>query len=105
MPAILLQASEKQYHSLNKYGENLGLAFQIVDDILDFHQGELNQFSFPAILSLDECKQRVEELKNNALAALKDFGKSADPLRQIANDAIKRSHGTHSKRQIEENPS
>src|SRR3989338_3078026 len=88
IPAKLLGASEEQYNALKTYGSNLGLAFQIVDDIADVNQGQSSKASYPAILSLDECRSRSIELKNQAIKALSLFGSEADPLRQIANFVV-----------------
>ena len=92
IPAKLLRANEEQYNALKTYGSNLGLAFQIVDDIADVSQGKPNKVSYPAIMSLDECRERSRELKNQAIKALSKFGKEADPLRHIAEFIVERMH-------------
>ena len=93
--AKLAGASAKQIKALTRYGENLGLAFQLIDDILDIHdnyRGPLGtrKPTFPSILSLDESKQRTLELASRAAEALKDFDKKADPLREIAHYVVER---------------
>ena len=92
IPAKLLKASNKEYEALKTYGENLGLAFQIVDDIQDAHKGKKENFSFPSVMSLDECKARAGELKDKAISQLSLFGKKADPLRHIATFVVERMH-------------
>jgi geranylgeranyl diphosphate synthase, type II len=68
----------------------------VVDDILDIAddykgpQDKRKTTSFPSILSLSEAKQRSTELAARAEEALKDFGKEADPLRQIADYVVAR---------------
>src|SRR3989338_101625 len=92
VPAKLLRATETQYNALKTYGSNLGLAFQIVDDIADMNQGKSNQVSYPAIISLDECRSRSLELKDQAIKALSLFGSEADPLRHIASFVVESMH-------------
>ncbi len=93
IPAKLLRATESEYNALKTYGSNLGLAFQIVDDIADVGQGRSSKVSYPAIMSLDECRARSIELKNQAIKALSLFGPEADPLRQIAQFVVENMHG------------
>ena len=92
IPALLFDASPKAFQNLKCYGENLGLAFQIVDDIEDYKKGEFSHFSYPASLSLDECRHRALSLKDSALSALRGFGREADPLRHIASFVVERMH-------------
>ncbi|HBQ21789.1 MAG: hypothetical protein A2Z91_04725 [Deltaproteobacteria bacterium GWA2_38_16] len=93
--AKALKASEKQIKALTQYGINLGLAFQVVDDILDMHDNYRGpdggkKPAFPTILSLDETKQRSWELASRAVEALKEFDQKADPLREIAHYVVER---------------
>ncbi|GIW42795.1 MAG: farnesyl-diphosphate synthase [Candidatus Binatia bacterium] len=94
--AILGGARTGQLRHLTRYGEFLGLAFQIADDILD-EEGSLqttgkfaggdrkhHKATFPAVLGLPASKQRARELLELASAELASFGESAEPLRQIA---------------------
>jgi len=93
--AILSQAGVDQLESLSSYGEQIGLAFQIVDDILDItaDQGllgkdigsdaEKEKATYPALYGLDESKKKAEKLVEEGIACLKDFGEEAEPLRSI----------------------
>jgi geranylgeranyl diphosphate synthase type II len=86
---ILLQA-------LIHYGERVGLAFQIADDILNVEgKPELlgksigsdisrKKATYPGLLGLAESKRRARELVETAVHALNPFGPEADPLREIA---------------------
>ncbi|MBI4040280.1 MAG: polyprenyl synthetase family protein [Deltaproteobacteria bacterium] len=85
----------EQLKALLRYGENLGLAFQVVDDILDMadnYKGPIAQkkVSFPSILSLDEARQRSRELASRAVEALSLFGEKANPLRDLAEYVVER---------------
>lgn len=96
-------ANEGQLAALKKYGEAVGLAFQIADDILDIEgteeeigkpvgsDAENCKATFPATIGMKESKARASELVEIAIDALKDFGPSADPLRSIARYIIERS--------------
>lgn len=96
--AKICGASSEQIKALLRYGGNLGLAFQVIDDILDMgdnYKGpiegsKIKKSSFPAILSLDETRQRSRELASRAIEALKSFDQKADPLREIAHYVVER---------------
>jgi len=93
--AKIAGANEKQIKALTQYGENLGLAFQLVDDILDIHDNYKGPDGnrkpvFPSILSMSESKQRTLELASRAAETLKDFDSKADPLREIAQYIVER---------------
>jgi len=78
------------------YGESLGLAFQIVDDILNV-EGEAallgkktgsdlsrGKATYPSVLGVEESKKKGRELVETSVDALKQFGPEAEPLREIA---------------------
>ena len=101
--AILAGADGQQIESLNRYGECLGLAFQIVDDILDVKGDEAelgkpvgsdegnNKMTYPAVYGLEKSMQRAEELIQDALGAIASFDEGAEPLRAIADYIIRRT--------------
>jgi geranylgeranyl diphosphate synthase type II len=101
--AILAGAGTKALRSLTRYGEQLGVAFQVADDILDAEaptsvtgkvqgrDGVLEKVTYPAVLGLAEAKRRAAELLDGALAELAAFSKSAEPLRQIARFIVGRA--------------
>ncbi len=99
---IIANASEEQRNSLSIFGKNLGLAFQIVDDLLDYcgdvtkmgkHTGQDQQngtVTFPMLLGEDASRRRARSLIEDALQRLEVFGRSADQLRQVAAFVIDR---------------
>lgn len=100
--AKLAGAMPAQVESLKKYGELIGLAFQIADDILDIEGDEKeigkpvgsdqvnDKATFPAIIGMEESKRRAARLVEESIDALKGFGSNADPLREIARYIIER---------------
>ena len=102
--AKLGRAGEEPLKALTRYGERVGLAFQIADDILNVEgQAALlgkstgsdrsrGKATYPALLGLEESKRRARELVGIAVDALKSFGGEADPLREIAHFIIERKH-------------
>ncbi len=91
-------------NALDTYAKNIGLSFQIKDDILDIEsdtmtlgkqQGadvSLNKATYPALLGLDGAKKMALECHQNALASLSHFDHKADPLRQLSEYIITRNH-------------
>jgi len=87
---------------LSQFGENLGLAFQIIDDILDVTQtaaalgkspgkdAAANKATYPALIGLDAARAEAAKLTTAALANLEPFGKKAGRLRQIAEFLLQR---------------
>ncbi len=102
--AILAGASPEDKEKLAKYAENIGLAFQIVDDILDITatQEELGKTAgkdlqaqkatYPSIWGIDESKRQAQELVTKAIAELSSFGEKAEPLRAIAHFITNRKY-------------
>jgi geranylgeranyl pyrophosphate synthase len=95
-------ASEEELALLSRYGECAGLAFQIVDDILDVEQtsealgktagkdAAQGKITFPAVYGLDRSHRMAEEQRIKAHEALKSFGAAADRLRQLADLIVDR---------------
>jgi geranylgeranyl diphosphate synthase type II len=102
MGAIYAGASPAQLDALSRYGEHIGLAFQIVDDILDVEESSetlgktagkdqaQQKITFPAVYGLARSKDMAEEQRLAAHAALEMFGEPAAPLREIADFIVKR---------------
>jgi len=86
-------ATPKQLAQLTDFGESLGLAFQVIDDILDVTQTTeklgksagkdiaAQKATYPALLGLDKAKKEADRLTARARAALKPFGSNARPAR------------------------
>ncbi len=94
--AIMANASTAKLEALTEYGDKIGLAFQVTDDILDV-TGTMEEMgkptgsddakgknTYPSIFGLEEAQKIAEKLVNDSLNALKVFGKKAEPLEEIA---------------------
>jgi len=100
--ALLADARKRQVEILKTYARNIGLAFQVTDDILNVEGNpkimgkavgtdKLREKStYPALLGLETSRQFAENLVNEALQALEVFDKKADPLRALATYIIER---------------
>lgn len=100
--ALYARAGEKRMKALTRYGEMVGLAFQIADDILDIVGDRTvtgkdagsdlrkGKKTFPAFYGLEESRRRAGEVVDLALDSLKDFDRKADPLRELARYIITR---------------
>lgn len=82
--AHLCSPSVEQLGNLVTYAENLGLAFQVADDLLDFDLAKPEPGSYPALLGPEKTKDFLAELTNGCLASLEKWPRAADPLREIA---------------------
>ena len=97
------RADARQMESLTEYGRALGLAFQIIDDLLDLtgdsatvgkntgkddRQGKL---TFPGLLGVDESRRRSAELIGRAQEALAVFAELGEPLRSLARYVLERN--------------
>lgn len=100
--AILGGGSDNDIKSLENYGKNIGLAFQISDDILDI-EGDSKQMgkatgvdikrgknTYPSIYGMEKSKIMLREIINDAIETLSTFKENAEPLRQIAVYIIER---------------
>ncbi len=81
--AALLGALPEQIEELALYGDSLGLAFQLADDIQDFNPNKPEKINFASRLGLEETKRRLELASEAALEALKNFDEAADGLRKM----------------------
>ncbi len=95
---------DEGFKALTHYGERIGLAFQIADDILDI-EGKIDRLgkapgsdlsnkkaTYPAIVGMEASKERAKELVESAVDALKSFGEEADPLREIGRFIVMRDY-------------
>ncbi len=101
--AIHAGASEEQLAAISAYGERIGLAFQIVDDILDVTQtseqlgktagkdAAQQKITFPAVYGLARSREMAEEQRREAHAALEMFGERARRLHELADLIVDRN--------------
>jgi geranylgeranyl diphosphate synthase, type II len=100
--ALSVNAPDRLMKDLSAYAAHLGLAFQVMDDILNVEGDpekmgkaagsdlERDKLTFPAILGLDRSKMYARQLIEKALGAIARFGSQAEPLRAIARYVIRR---------------
>jgi len=100
--AIFAGASEEQYAALSCYGEHVGLAFQIVDDILDVEESsaalgktagkdaQQHKITFPAVYGLETSRRMAEEECERAHLVLAPFGGRAARLHELADLIVHR---------------
>jgi len=100
--AILGNGSQEQIKQLRIYAKNLGLAFQVTDDILNVEGNPAvmgkavgtdknrKKSTYPLIMGLNESKKFATNIINNALKAIELFDKKADPHRAVARYILKR---------------
>jgi geranylgeranyl diphosphate synthase type II len=103
MGALCAGAAEDDLERLTCYGRHAGLAFQIVDDILDVEQSsealgktagkdaEQHKITFPAVYGLEQSHRMAEAECRGALEALAPFGARALRLREIADFIVQRT--------------
>ncbi len=101
---ILAGATEAEIERLSRYAQNIGLAFQIVDDILDITatQEELGKTAgkdlqaqkatYPSLWGLEASKAKAQQLVDAAKAELEPYGKKAEALSAIAEFITTRTH-------------
>ncbi len=102
--AIAAGVSAEKLKAVTQYGRNLGLAFQIVDDILDVtstpeqmgkatnkdHGAGKN--TYPSLLGLDASREAAQKALAAGLAALNSFGEEAEGLRGLARFIVGRTY-------------
>jgi geranylgeranyl diphosphate synthase type II len=102
--AMTANATPAKLQALTLFGHALGLAFQVIDDILDVTQSTemlgktagkdqaVEKSTYPAILGLDASRKEAARLTKAAMDALKPFGAKAARLREIATHLLKREY-------------
>jgi geranylgeranyl diphosphate synthase, type II len=100
--ALYARAGKRQFTALTHYGEMVGLAFQIADDILDVtgtreetgkdvgSDIKKGKKTFPGFYGLEESRRRAKEVADKAVHALRDFDRKAEPLRELAKYIVNR---------------
>ena len=95
--AILGHAREGERHALSAYAHDIGLAYQIADDLLDFkgdeaETGTPQKTTFASLLGVERAEEQMRLLATQAVGHLAAFGDMADGLRQAAAFVIARRH-------------
>ena len=97
-------ATPRRLDALTRFGRALGLAFQIIDDILDVTQSSEKlgksagkdvaaaKATYPSVIGLEESRREAARLTSAAGNALSVFGKQADPLRALADYLLGREY-------------
>ena len=97
-------ADNDSIQHLRSFGEKAGLAFQIVDDILDVTQNSAqlgktagkdtasDKATWPAVFGLDQSQRDADQLIAAAFAELTHFGEAAEPLKSLARYLVERKH-------------
>lgn len=101
---ILAGAGCEDIQRLSRYSQNIGLAFQIVDDILDITSTQeqlgktagkdqrAQKVTYPSLWGLEESQKKAEKLIEAACVELEPFGELALPLKAIAHFITSRNH-------------
>jgi len=102
--AVIGRAGEEQFSALTDYAANIGLAFQIVDDLLNVtatteqlgkaagSDADRDKATYPSFFGVDKTRELARETVDAAIAALSGFDAKADPLRHLAEYIYTRSH-------------
>lgn len=102
--AILAGAKQPVVEQLKRYAQRIGLAFQIVDDVLDITSTSetlgksvgkdvaAQKATYPSLWGLEASQRKADELISQAIAELDDFGEAARPLIAIAQYITARTH-------------
>jgi geranylgeranyl diphosphate synthase, type II len=101
---LYAEADSDSIQRLRSFGQNIGLAFQIVDDVLDVTQTSeqlgktagkdvsAEKVTYPALFGIDESLKQADALVNAALAELDSFGEGAETLKAIARFLVERKN-------------
>lgn len=102
--AILGFGSDEDKKRMREYGMRIGLAFQVVDDILDItstteelgkdvgSDQERGKATYPAVYGIEESHKKAELLTEEAMEIISPYGKTAEPCREIAKFIIERKN-------------
>lgn len=102
--AILAKVSDDRRTALKKYAENIGLAFQIVDDLLDIEGNsedigktagkdiEAGKATLVSFKGVEEARALADELINNAVSHMDVFDEKSEVLKSLAKFVINRAH-------------
>jgi geranylgeranyl diphosphate synthase type II len=97
-------ATSEDVERLTEFGRKAGLAFQIVDDVLDMTQDSTqlgktagkdlasDKATWPAVFGIDASRQHAEKLIGEAFAELSPYGSAAEGLKSVARYLVERTH-------------
>ncbi|MCI5218752.1 MAG: polyprenyl synthetase family protein, partial [Candidatus Electrothrix sp. LOE2] len=101
--ALAARADQEQLEALTRYGDAVGLAFQIVDDLLDVTasteqlgktagtDAQQGKATYPAFFGKEKTRSLAKEAADSAREALSSFDERAEPLRALAQYIFKRT--------------
>ena len=102
--ALAAGAGGPELARLAEFGEKIGLAFQVADDLLDVtgsademgkavgKDGTRGKMTYPSVAGMEGASRRARELVDEALSAIASFGGDAWPLRELARFVVERRH-------------
>ena len=102
--AVLAGASDKDVQAVSTYADDIGLAFQVADDILDVTATteqlgktagkdlDADKTTYPKLLTLDGAREEARRLYKEAIDSLAPFGDRATPLLAIAEYIVEREN-------------
>ncbi|MDA7915183.1 polyprenyl synthetase family protein [bacterium] len=102
--AILVDANSEQRDLLGSYAAAIGLAFQVVDDLLDYtaeastlgkktgKDAARGKLTYPGVMGLEQAQRKAQELIASARGGAEKFGDSGRRLRLLADFVLERSH-------------
>ena len=102
--AMSANATEQQLNAITEFGRALGLAFQVIDDILDVTQTSeklgksagkdiaAHKATYPSVIGLDKSRAEAQRLTRKAHQSLSSFGTKADRLHALANYLLQRDY-------------
>lgn len=95
MGALAGRAGDGAVANITRFGESIGLMFQIVDDLIDVQQSaehtgkrtgkdtDAGKLTYPGLIGVEASRREVERLRHDAHAAIADFGAKARPLADL----------------------
>lgn len=102
--AMSANASARELSAITEFGQSLGLAFQVIDDILDVTQTSeklgksagkdvaAKKATYPAVIGLEKSRGEAQRLTSDAHASLEMFGARGETLRALADHLLSREY-------------